>query len=77
MTRIKRFSSAALGMVLLAGLAFYQGHGELASSEGNVLSGTAIAETVELPGEECEGKAYPEGQGTEACEEKESSSGTN
>ena len=77
MTRIARFSSAALGMVLLVGLAFYQGRGELAPGEENVLSGTALAEAVETPGDECESKADPEGQGTEACEEKESSSDTN
>jgi hypothetical protein len=44
MNRIARFSSAAFGMVLLAGLAYYQGHPEMATGEEDSLVGTALAE---------------------------------
>ena len=77
MNRMARISSATLGMVLLAGLAFYQGRGELAPGEEDMLSGTALAESTQMNESDCESKADPEDLGTEACVEKRSTSGSN
>jgi hypothetical protein len=43
MNRIVRFSSAAMGMVLLAGLAYYQGGMESPVGERDMMTGTAIS----------------------------------
>ena len=45
MNRPMRFSSAAMGMVLLAGLAYYQGRMDQALGEEDNLVGTALAAT--------------------------------
>lgn len=42
MSRVIRFSSAALGMVLLGGLAYYQGHPDPTLGQEDILIGTAI-----------------------------------
>jgi len=72
-----RFSSAALGMVMLAGLAFYQGRVEIPPGEEGILSGTALAEPAEIAVGECANQAEPEGGDMEACAEKERSSDSN
>jgi len=71
MSRMVRFSSAALGMVLLAGLAFYQGRVEIPPGEEGVLSGTALAEPGEKPAGDCEIKTDRENQEIENCVEKD------
>jgi hypothetical protein len=43
--RLARFGGAALGMVLLAGLAFYQGHPGQTSVDQGAMIGTAILAT--------------------------------
>jgi hypothetical protein len=47
MNRPMRFSSAAMGMVLLAGLAYYQGRMDQALGEDDKLVGTAFAATAD------------------------------
>lgn len=54
MTRILRFSSAALGMVLLAGLAYYQGGMDPTLGQEEILAGTVLAESSELQNVDCE-----------------------
>jgi len=65
-----RFSGAAFGMVLLAGLAFYQDRVELTPGDEDLMSGTALAESAEIPGDDCESTAALEGGEMEACAEK-------
>jgi hypothetical protein len=77
MNRMMRFSSAAFGIILLAGLAFHQGRVELTPGEEDLMSGTAHAESVEIPNGNCESMADPNAQGADSCSEKERSSGTN
>ena len=48
MNRAMRFSSAAMGMVLLAGLAYYQGRMDQALGEEDKLVGTALAATSDI-----------------------------
>ena len=45
MNRTMRFSSAAMGMVMLAGLAYYQGRMDQALGEEDKLVGAAVAAT--------------------------------
>ena len=47
MNRVTRMSSAAMGMVLLAGLAYYQGGMGPDAEEQEILAGTVISETDE------------------------------
>jgi hypothetical protein len=77
MNRMMRFSSAAFGIILLAGLAFHQGRVELAPGEEDLMSGSALAESVEIPDGDCESMADPNAQDADSCPEKERSSGTN
>ena len=49
MNRVTRFSSAAFGMLMLGGLAYYQGHEDPTAGQQDVLIGTAISENVEQP----------------------------
>ena len=44
MSKAIRFSSAAVGMVLLAGLAYYQTHPDPARGQEGILTGTALPE---------------------------------
>jgi len=48
MNRAMRFSSAAMGMVLLAGLAYYQGRVDPTLGQEDALAGTALAEPAEI-----------------------------
>ena len=48
MNRMIRFSSAAMGMVLLAGLAYYQGRMDQALGQEDKLVGTAFAATGDM-----------------------------
>ena len=48
MNRLTKFSSAAFGMVLLAGLAYYQGNPELATGDNDSLVGTAVIDSPEV-----------------------------
>ena len=77
MTRLVRFSSAALGMVLLAGLASYQGRMELGQGEEDILTGTAIVETAGMNENDCESMAGPDGDYADDCTEKELLSANN
>jgi hypothetical protein len=54
MTRTLRFSSAALGMVLLAGLAWYQGEGGLTAGQESIMAGTAVSDSGEQQDSDCE-----------------------
>jgi hypothetical protein len=71
MTRLVRYSSAALGMVLLAGLASYQGHMEVAPGEEDILSGTALVEAADVNKSDFEGMAGLDDQGADDCTESE------
>ena len=77
MTRLVRFSSAALGMVLLAGLASYQGRVELGQGEEDILTGTVLVETADMNESDCEGMAVPDGDDADDCTEKELLSANN
>jgi hypothetical protein len=77
MTRLVRYSSAALGMVLLAGLASYQGHMEVAPGEEDILSGTALVEAADVNKSDCESMAGLDDQGADDCAESEQLSSTN
>jgi len=79
MKRIIRFSSAALGMVLLGSLAYYQGHPGMAAGDEDALVGTALAEpqmkeqaetsiAEETADAECDPSANPEDPDFENCE---------
>jgi hypothetical protein len=79
MKRIIRFSSAAFGMVLLGGLAYYQSHPGMAVGDEDALVGTALAgsqmkdqaETSvaeETSDAECDPSANPEDPDFENCE---------
>ena len=81
-----RFSSAAMGMVLLAGLAYYQGNVDHTSGGEDALAGTALAEpadidvTIELAADEmrdgnCESTAGLDGPAADECAEREQSPG--
>lgn len=48
MNRLTRFSSAAFGMVLLAGLAYYQGNPDLDTGDNASLVGTAVIDSPEV-----------------------------
>ena len=76
-----------MGMVLLAGLAYYQGNGDHALGEEGTLVGTALIEpaeinvTKELVVDEmhdsnCERTAGLNDQGADDCKEKQRLSGT-
>jgi len=47
MSKAIRFSSAAVGMILLAGLAYYQTHPDPARGQEGILTGTALPEPVQ------------------------------
>lgn len=54
MNRVTRFSSAAMGMLLLAGLAYYQGHEDPTSGEEGSLVGTAVTQQPATQDVDCE-----------------------
>jgi len=87
MNRAMRFSSAAMGMVFLAGLAYYQGNVDHTLGEEDALVGTALTEpadidvTIKLAVDEmrdgsCESTADLDGPAADNCTEKERSSDT-
>jgi len=87
MNRAMRFSSAAMGMVFLAGLAYYQGNVDHTSGEEDELVGTALAEPVDIDvtnelavdvinGDDCESTAGLADPAVDDCTELERSSGT-
>lgn len=73
MTRVTRFTSAAFGMLMLAGLAYYQGHEELSAGEQGALVGTAVPGNPEQQQIDCENPAALDDQGRQYCESKKSS----
>ncbi|MFC1696596.1 hypothetical protein ACFL1C_10870 [Pseudomonadota bacterium] len=79
MSPLLRYSSAAVGMVLLAGLAYYQGGMEPAAGEQEMLAGTVIPETIENmpvadrnenPESGCEQASETDQADREPCSEK-------
>ena len=84
MNRAMRFSSAAVGMVLLAGLAYYQGNADPTLGQEGALVGTALPEpadidvTTELATDEIHDSDCVSTPGLDAddCTEKEQTSGT-
>ena len=88
MNRVMRFSSAAMGMVLLAGLAYYQGNVDHTLGKEDALVGTALAKPAdidvtkdlavdEVHASECESTDGQDDTGNDKCTEQEQSSGTN
>jgi hypothetical protein len=71
MNRVTRFSSAAFGMLMLAGLAYYQGHEDLAAGEQGSLVGTAITKQPEQRDINCETPDGLDQQDREYCNGKE------
>jgi hypothetical protein len=87
MNRAMKFSSAAMGMAFLAGLAYYQGGADPTLGEEDALIGTALVEptdidvTKELAVDvmndgDCESTAGLDDPTADECTEKERSSGT-
>jgi hypothetical protein len=74
MNRMMRFSGAAVGMVLLAGLAHYQGRVDVTRGEQDVLAGTALIESPESQEIDCENTAELNRQEVEDCSDKLASS---
>jgi len=83
-----RFSSAAMGMVLLAGLAYYQGNVDHTLGKEDALVGTALSEPADLDvtqelvvdevdASECESTAELDDASAGDCPEQAQSSGTN
>ncbi|MCJ7815038.1 MAG: hypothetical protein MUP31_03205 [Xanthomonadales bacterium] len=68
MNRVTRFSSAAFGMLMLAGLAYYQGHEDLAAGEQGSLVGTAITKPPEQRDINCENPDGLDEQDREYCD---------
>jgi hypothetical protein len=71
MNRVTRFTSAAFGMLMLAGLAYYQGHDDPLSGEQGSLTGTAVAKQVEHQKIDCENLTDLNETDREYCENKE------
>ena len=87
MNRAMRFSSAAMGMVFLAGLAYYQGNVDHTLGGEDALVGTALTEPADLDvtkelvvdemhESDCEGSAGLNDQDVGDCTEKQRLSGT-
>ena len=74
MNRMMRFSSAAMGMVFLAGLALYQGRVDVTRGEEDILAGTALIESPESQETDCENSAEMNRQEVEDCSDKLASS---
>jgi hypothetical protein len=70
MNRVTRFTSAAFGMLLLAGLAYYQGHEDPLTGEHGSLIGTAVIKEPERPQIDCDNPATLNEQDLEFCESK-------
>ncbi len=80
MNRLTKFSSAAFGMLLLAGLAYYQGSPELDTGDSGSLVGTAVIDspeveenneelaTEEVAEAECDPSKDPEDPNFEDCD---------
>jgi len=88
MNRVMRFSSAAMGMVLLAGLAYYQGSVDPTLGKEDSLVGTALAQPAdidvttelamdEVHDSECESTADLDDASAGECTEQAQSSGIN
>ena len=60
MSRVIRFSSAAVGMVLLAGLAYYQTHPDPTMGQEDILIGTAIDSALDRTSQEEGDKQNPD-----------------
>ncbi len=67
MNRVTRISSAAFGMLLLAGLAVYQGDGPRVTVEDGSLAGTALAKKPEKSDINCEDTAGLSEQDQKFC----------
>lgn len=70
MNRVTRFTSAAFGMLLLAGLAYYQGHGDLTAGEQGSLVGTALSEKPGQKNIDCKNLEELDEQDKEFCAKK-------
>jgi hypothetical protein len=70
MSRVTRITSAAFGMLMLAGLAYYQGHEDLTASEQGSLVGTALVEKPEQKNIDCEDPAELDEQAKKFCARK-------
>lgn len=57
MSRTLKFSSAAIGMVLLAGLAYYQGDTDPARAQSEILTGTVLTEAASQQESTCQDSA--------------------
>ena len=77
MNRVTRFSSAAFGMLMIAGLAYYQGHEDPLAGEQGALVGTAVNKTPVQGEIDCENPADLDDQAREYCEDKNHSDKAN
>lgn len=77
MNRVTRISSAAFGMLLLTGLALYQGKGDAVNGEEGAMVGTALARPPEVRDVKCENPAGLSEQDQKYCAEKARSEKSN
>ena len=70
MNRVTRISSAAFGMLLLAGLALYQGNSVTVDGKEGAMAGTALTRPPEERSVKCEDTAGLSEQDQEYCTEK-------
>jgi len=71
MSRVTRITSAAFGMLMLAGLAYYQGHEDPTSGEQGSLVGTALSENPEQKNIDCKNLEELDEQDKEFCAKKD------
>ena len=74
MTRTMKFSSATLGMVLLAGLAYYQGDVDPTRAHEEILTGTVLADSARNRVPDCNSPADSATAANESCAEASAAS---
>jgi hypothetical protein len=67
MNRVTRITSAAFGMLMLAGLAYYQGHEDPTTGEQGSLVGTAVSKKPEQKDIDCKDLEGLDEQAKEIC----------
>lgn len=77
MNRVTRISSAAFGMLLLAGLAYYQTQPDPVGNQEGSLIGTALKDPPKTAKNECEGNTGQKEPDADSCENDTSAGNRN
>lgn len=77
MNRVTRISSAAFGMLLLAGLAYYQGNGDPTAGQAGALVGTAVKSKTENRDIDCKNTADLDQEDRDYCNARKHSDKSN